>query len=150
MKHRLSLILSALLLLNITILGQDRPRPVSLIQLIANPDKFDGKLIAVWGFLRVQHEEKHAVRIFLYLHQEDAKNMLTSNMIFVNPTDQMLKDEERIDRMYVMLTGVFVAVRAAGNDSLQNGGVIRDARSCVVWSDPSRPVGLKNESAKNR
>jgi hypothetical protein len=149
MKYGPSLLFASLLL-TIPMLGQDRPKPVSAIQLIANPDKFGGRLITVWGFLRIQHEEKHGVRIFLYLHQEDAKNMLLSNVISVNPTDQMLKDEEKIDRMYVMLTGVFVAVRAAGNDSLQNGGVIRDARSCVVWSDPEHPIGLKGESTKNK
>src|SRR5271163_1203735 len=96
-------------------LGQDHPTSVSLIELIASPERFDSKLVTVQGFLRIGHEQKHAAQAILYLHEEDAKNMLGSNSILVLPSEQMLQDKEKIDREYVMLTGFFHVVRAAGD-----------------------------------
>lgn len=48
-------------------LAQDRPVPLglSLIQLMANPEKFDGKLVTVQGFLRIGQEPKHGIEAVL-------------------------------------------------------------------------------------
>ena len=119
-------------------LAQDFVAPVSLIELLARPDKFDGKLVRVQGFLRIGHEPRHGVEVILYLHEEDARNLLGSNAILVIPSKEMLTDEEKIDRMYVMLTGSFHAVHA--NKEL-HAGVIKEIRSCMVWSNPTRPIG---------
>ena len=143
MKHFAVLIIG-LSLLSSAALGQERPKPVSLIQLMANPEKFDGMLLMVQGFLRIEHEKKHGVHVNLYLHEEDAKNLLWNETLVV-PSDQMLKDEEKIDRKYVFLTGVFHTVHAAGNDSLSSAGVFKDIRSCIPWSDPKRPISDKRD-----
>lgn len=52
-------ILLAVLSLTIAVtIGQSQTEPlhVSLIQLIANPEKYDGKQVAVVGFLRLEFE----------------------------------------------------------------------------------------------
>jgi len=40
-----------------------QPTDVTLIQLIANPEKFDGKLIRVIGFLRLEFEGTCSISI---------------------------------------------------------------------------------------
>jgi hypothetical protein len=53
----LSSVMQQLLTIAVTI-GQSQTEPlhVSLIQLIANPEKYDGKQVAVVGFLRLEFE----------------------------------------------------------------------------------------------
>jgi hypothetical protein len=144
MTQPLRIMLAGWLLLSSAGLCQDRPRPISLIQLIANPKKFDGKLVMVRGFLRLYQEKKHGVHAVLYVSQEDAKQLLP-NSILVLPSDQMVREKEGIDRKYVILTGLFRVVRAAGED-LQTGGVIKEVQSCAVWSSPNRPIGEQENS----
>jgi len=147
MKYLLKLLIASSLLVY-PARGQDKPIGVTLIQLLACPEKFDGKLVMVWGFLSIENEKKHGPHVNLYLHQEDAKNLLSNNVL-VEPSEQMLKDQEKVNRIYVIITGVFRPVRAAGNDTLLTAGVIKDVRSCIPWSDPNRPIGLKDEKTKN-
>jgi len=122
--------------------AQQQGVPTSLIQLIANPERFDGKLVVVHGFLRIGHEKHHGTETVLYLHQEDATHLLGSNAVWVIASEQMIRDHEKIDGMYVMLTGVVRAVSGAGGSS---GMVIKDVQSCRAWSDPRRPIGLKDD-----
>jgi len=124
--------------------AQDRSTPVSLIELIAHVEKFDNQLVTVQGFLRITHERKHGVRANLYLHEEDAKNLL-NNDVLVMASQEMLRDEEKIDRKYMILTGSFRAVHGAGNVSYE-GGLIKNVRSCTPWSDPNRPIGNQNKA----
>lgn len=81
---------------------------------------------------------------FLYLHREDAENEL-GNSIQVTPNEQMLKERERIDRMYVTLTGSVHYVRAANGAHIV---VIRNVRDCTPWSDPNHPILLKDTSGE--
>jgi hypothetical protein len=121
-------------------LGQDRSTP-SMIQLLANPEKFDGKVVTLIGFLTLDHQKHHAAMGFLSLHEEDAKNLL-SNAVMVVPSEQMLRDEEKIQGMYVIITGLLRLVPGT-NDS--HGMVIKDVQTCRAWSDPRRPIGLKDD-----
>jgi hypothetical protein len=126
--------------------AHDEPKPVSLIQLIANPTEFDRASVRVFGFLAMAGHHGGLAATVLYLHREDADNLL-GNSVLVVPSRQMQREEEKINRMYVMLTGTFHATRAA------NGGYIpeiSDVRSCSPWSDPSHPVGLKQDGMKYR
>ena len=109
------------------------------MELIANPEKYDNKTVTVLGYLSFFHEKHRVIAAFLYLHEEDAKNLLPNEIVVV-PSEQMLQDEEKIDRKYVILTGRFRAVRAGGN-SPPEIGVIEDVVDCTPWSDPRRPIG---------
>ncbi len=140
MRYYLSFVLACSTLANPSILGQDRPQPISLIQLIANPEKFDGKLVAVRGFYLVVGRPPDLVACSLFLHKEDAENNL-GNQVTIVPNEQMTRDKEKIDRMYVQLIGTFRAVRVTGSDSKLL--TIRDITSFNVWSDPNHPIALK-------
>jgi hypothetical protein len=143
MKMRLlgALALMFSLLASLTGISQNKPNDVlvSLIELISNPEKFDGKVVTVQGFLVLDRRRHDLLAHYLYLHREDADNLLTWNALVVVPSKQMLRDEEEIDRMYVRLTGTYRAERALGS---LHAGTIKDIVSCTMWSDPSRPVGL--------
>jgi len=53
------------------------PTGVTLVQSIANPEKFNGRLIRVVGFLRLGFEGN-----VLYLHREDYENAIFGNGIW--------------------------------------------------------------------
>ena len=109
--------------------SQEKPS-AGLITLLANPDKFDGKQITVIGYLVLDRQKKHIPGAFLFLHEEDAKNLLP-NSAQVIPSEQMLRDAEKIDGLYVLITGVVHAKDAV---------IIRDVQTCKAWSDPRRPL----------
>jgi len=56
----------------------DDPLVVSLIQLIATPEKFEGKFIAAIGFLRLEHEG-----YLLYLGKDDYDNVVLADALWV-------------------------------------------------------------------
>jgi hypothetical protein len=121
--------------------GHDNPISVSVIELIATPEKLDGRLISVHGFLHFQREKHTVIAAFLYLHEEDAKHLLVSNVVPIVPNEQMLRDEEKLQDMYVIVTGMFRAVKVSGEESIKTGS-IDHIRTCAVWSNPKRPIGL--------
>jgi hypothetical protein len=131
MKY-LTLALGCLLLAGSAAVGQDRPKPVSLIQLIATPEKFNGKLVSVQGLLGY---DEHPV---LWVHEEDAKHWLGTNSIRVSPNEEMHRNKEKINHMYVTVIGVFRAART-GTESYE-GGAITEIQACTVWSDPRHPI----------
>jgi hypothetical protein len=141
MRCLISVMLGFLLVISPTGLAQDRAIGASVIELMASPEKFDKKVVEVTAFLVIERQPRHAPQATLWLHQEDAKNMLP-NGVGVIASEQMLKDEERINNIYVRLRGTFRGTPTVGGGfSLE----IKDVQSCVPWSDPDRPIGLKHE-----
>jgi len=54
----------------------------------------------------------------------------------------MLRNEEKINDIYVRLRGTFQATPTEGGGfSLE----IKDVRSCVPWSNPDRPIGTRGD-----
>jgi hypothetical protein len=148
MKHLLSFILGCLILAGSAAPGQDRPKPVSLIQLISVPEKFDGKLVTLSGFLVLgERPEFFGQQPVLYVHQEDAKNLLVANSVWVVPSTQMRRDQEKLNLMYVTLTGVFHAAHGGDHEAYE-GGTIAQIQACVPWSDPNHPIGLREDKGK--
>lgn len=124
--------------------GEAISKRVSLVQLIVTPEKFDGALVTVQGFLvlGVHHD---LIASVLYMHKEDADNLLTANAVLIIPSREMQESREKFNDMYVLLTGSFKAVRSVNGTYVSE---IKDIQDCGVWSDPSRPVGLKGNSSK--
>lgn len=119
------------------VVAQDTPIPVSIIELMASSQKYSGKVISVEGYLVIGQGPKHGVEADLYLHEEDARNLLGYNMLRVLPSKQMIINREKISRMYVILTGLVKTVQAEnGLDVIE----ITHVQSCVPWSNPDRPL----------
>ena len=142
MKYIALLIIACLLLAVPSTISQERPLTANVIELLANPEKFNEKSVTVRGFLLILGGHHDIVSYFLYLHREDAENEL-ENGVSVTPTEQMTKDREKIDRMYVTLTGSVHRVRAANGSYIT---VIKDIRGCAPWSDPNHPILLKADN----
>ena len=102
------------------------PVDVTLVQLIANPEKFDGKSIRVIGFLRLEFEGNE-----LYLHREDYENAILGDGIWVDVTPEMTKQKETLNMHYVLLEGTFSA-GDRGHMGMSSGS-IKAIRRAELW-----------------
>ena len=101
---------------------------VSLVQLIANPKDYDGKVVRMIGYVRLEFEGNA-----IYLHQDDYKHGITKNGLWIDVTDDMRKRQADIDQKYVLLEGTFNA-RDRGHMGLWTGSVQKITR-CQVWRE---------------
>jgi len=107
------------------------PTGVTLVQLIANPEKFDGRLIRVIGFLRREFEGD-----VLYLHREDYENAILGNGIWVNVTPAITKQSAMLNMHYVLLEGVFSSSNR-GHMGMWSGA-IKQIRRAELWVSHNR------------
>lgn len=59
--------------------GPEGAETVSIVQLLAVPEKYEGKLVSVRGFVRLESEGSA-----IYLHEEDYEQSLYSNGLWLN------------------------------------------------------------------
>ena len=104
----------------------EEPVDVTLVQLIANPEKFDGKLIRVIGFLRLEFEGD-----VLYLHREDYENSILGNGIWVDVNPEITKQNKTLNMHYVLLVGVFSSSER-GHMGMWSG-TLKKIRRAEVW-----------------
>jgi hypothetical protein len=124
-----------------------QPEGVSIINLIATPERYDGKMISVAGFLAIENEDSR-----LYLSQEDYRRNLMINGIFVDHSEEIHKDIEQKDLHYVLITGIF---KLRGLPMHYPGGAgdagITDIRQCIPIPEltDTRPRQLKQPPSNN-
>lgn len=94
-------------------------------------------MVTVRGYLESVGARHDITAHFLSLSTEDAENRL-DNAVVVVASEQMRRDEEKINRVYVTLAGMSRTVRALNGSSATT---IKDSQSCTVCSDPKRPKG---------
>jgi len=111
-----------------------RPIVVSMIQLIANPEKFDGKSIAVVGFLGLEYEAN-----LLYLNMGDYDNVEVANALWIDTTEEIRKNREHLNLFYVRIEGTFRAGHGNKRSEFLVGG-ITDIKKCTFYSDPAHPL----------
>lgn len=97
----------------------DQPADVSLIRLIADPDRFDGRRVRVHGFVRIEHEGTA-----VYLHRDDCEHMLTRNGLWLaaNDTTPAGSPEAAVNGRYALIEGRFSA-KAKGHNGLWSGSI---------------------------
>jgi hypothetical protein len=95
----------------------------SMIDIIANPNLFDGKRIRTFGYIHFEFEGNG-----IYLHQEDYARSLYVNGLWVN----LAKNTSRADCQdrYVLVEGTFRA-RDRGHMGLWSGA-INDITRCMA------------------
>lgn len=108
---------------------------VSMLQLIATPERFDGKLISVIGFLQLGRE-----RDVLYVHEEDATHLILASGVPLDRTDEVGKGLKSLDEKYVKVLGIF---RAGGKHTVPFSGNITRIEKCELWSDPEAPISQR-------
>jgi hypothetical protein len=99
------------------------PRVMSLVQLLATPERYDGKRVRVVGFVHLEFESDA-----VYLHREDFERALRSNSMAVGFRPDVYKRGATFNDRYVLLEGIF---RAGGAGNLQDA--LTDIWSADVW-----------------
>jgi hypothetical protein len=105
-----------------------QPLSVSLLQLIATPDAFDGNDVRVHGFVCIEHEGTA-----VYLHREDSEHMLTKNGLWLAANDSTPKGskEAQVKDRYALIEGRFTA-KKKGHRGLWSGS-IEDITRMEPW-----------------
>jgi hypothetical protein len=104
----------------------DERLDVSLVRLIANPKDYDGKIVRVIGFVRMEFEGNG-----IYLHEDDYKHSIYKNGLWIDVTADMQKRKTELDQKYVLIEGTFDA-RMTGHMGLWSGS-IRNITRCQTW-----------------
>jgi hypothetical protein len=102
------------------------PLDVSMIQLIANAKDYDGKVVRVIGFMRLESEGNG-----IYLHQDDYKHSNYKNGLWIDVSEDMDKRSAELDQKYVLVEGTFDA-KMKGHMGLWSGSIQKITR-CQVW-----------------
>lgn len=92
---------------------------VSLIQLIATPERYHQKIVQVVGYLNLEFESNA-----IFLHKEDFDNVLTNNGLWVMFSDRIRNEKKLTDysKKYVILEGTF-DMHAKGHFWLYSGTI---------------------------
>lgn len=72
-----------------TIINSVEPESISIIQLIANGEKYENKLVRIIGFVRFEFEGNA-----VYLTQEDYEHDLTSNGLWISLSEDFSKSQK--------------------------------------------------------
>jgi hypothetical protein len=91
---------------------------ISLVQLITNPEKFDGAEVLLVGYLAMDRPGREDIQGFLHLNKEDALRMLGANVELSfsqcgkgKDADPLVRSSDAMkhDQRYVAIHGRFVA-----------------------------------------
>ena len=91
---------------------------VSLIRLIANPEKYENRKIQVIGFLNLQFEGNA-----IYINESDFETGSTKNAIWVAIPDSIKTRMEKYNEQTVLLEGTFDMIHLGHGQNY--GGTIR-------------------------
>jgi hypothetical protein len=126
------LIIAASLILVIIDRRQKEPLLVSMINLIANPRKYNHRSIAFFGVIDLDFEDEA-----VFLSQSDYDSFITKNAIAISDPDKLRKKYGAYNGKYVYVEGIFN--RNQGIYALYSGS-IRD----IVRIRPVRNVRTKS------
>ena len=112
--------------------GNKEPQEISLIRLIANPEKFDGQLIKTIGFLRIEPEGTT-----LSVSFEDYQHGIAKNSVWIDLSADMNKNSELLDMNYVLVVGIYRA-QQQGHMACCSGTVTEISRA-MQWSQLKNP-----------
>jgi hypothetical protein len=103
------------------------PTDVSLINLIATPEKYQGKIVRVVGYLNLEFEGNA-----IYIHKEDYEHALLKNAIWIDLSrEEEGKNTKTFNKKYVILVGVF-DMNDNGHMSLFSGTIGKISR-LDIW-----------------
>lgn len=75
---------------------------VSMIKLLANPDKYNGKKVMVEGYLNLEFEGNG-----LYFHKEDYNNGMSKNALWVDLNKPITAQAQKCKLNYVIIEATF-------------------------------------------
>ncbi|UMR30206.1 hypothetical protein MJ904_24960 [Massilia sp. MB5] len=112
--------------------AEEKPAlPVSIYQLMANPEKYDGKEVYVIGFMHMEFEGD-----VLYAHREDWVHTLIQNGVALDVPKSEYSKWIKINNNYVVVQGFFSATER-GHLSLRAGSLTKITK-LIKWQGPKR------------
>jgi hypothetical protein len=135
MRSFLSIVLLMFLLNLPNVCAAQEIQTVSMLQLIATPEKYDKKEVMVVGFLVTEHEGN-----ILYLHREDYEQRISKNGLWVVLTPENKEKLGGLSKHYVLLAGTFNASNK-GHMSLTSGA-LEDVKRATSW--PPETIHSRN------
>jgi hypothetical protein len=101
---------------------------LSIISLIATPEKYHQKKVKVIGYLNIEFEING-----IYLHTEDYERGLTKNAIWVRLDENIRKqiNDQNLNQHYVLIQGIF-DMENNGHGDLYNGEISQIDR-ITLW-----------------
>jgi hypothetical protein len=112
-----------------------QPREVSIIELLASPERFRGQLVRLIGFVTLESEGTA-----VYLHEEDYMRTITRNAVWL---DVARSDSPRLARpAYAIIEGQFDPARQ-GHMGMFSGTLTRVSR-ITPWPGRQAP-GLQGQ-----
>jgi len=106
----------------------EQPLDVSIIQLIAYPEDYDGKFVRLIGFVNLEFEGT-----IICLHEEDCRRGIMSNCLWVNPSDEILRKRSDYHQKYVLIEGIFSA-KDHGHLGMYPGAIQKISR-WYIWHE---------------
>jgi len=100
----------------------EKSEKVSIIQLLANPEKYEGKLVQLTGYVHLEFEGNA-----IWLHKDDFQNSIYSNALWIHVTTCVDWDGKPMSG-YASLMGRFTA-KSHGHGRLWPG-VISQVGEC--------------------
>jgi len=104
---------------------------VSIYQLLANPEKYDGKEVYVIGFMHLEFEGD-----VIYAHREDWVHSLIPNGVALDAPKDSYAEWMKFNNNYVVVQAVFSASQR-GHLALRTGSLTK-IRKLVRWRGPKR------------
>lgn len=101
---------------------------ISLIQLVASPEKSTGKVVRTIGFLHVEFEGNA-----IYVHREDYEKRLSKNSLWIDASPEMMTEMKKMSDHYVLIEGVF-APGDRGHMDMNSGAIVKITRA-EIWAD---------------
>jgi hypothetical protein len=102
---------------------------VSIVSLIATPEKYHERRVQVEGYLNLEFEGNA-----IYLHKEDYEKGLTKNGFWVEFSDKLSKTEiNKLNKGYVLIEGTFNS-ESHGHMGLF-GGEIYEITRIIKWGN---------------
>ena len=102
-----------------------QPVDVSMIQLIATPEKYQGKRVRLLAFLRIEFEGNA-----VYLHKEDYEQAIFRNGLWIDLPKGIVSGNG-LTNQYVLVEGVFDGTQS-GHMGLWSG-MITDVTRLEPW-----------------
>ncbi|MDQ1925101.1 hypothetical protein [Massilia pseudoviolaceinigra] len=102
---------------------------VSIAQLIASPERFDGKLVSVVGFFQNEMEESA-----IYLNRDEMVQAIRKNGIWIELNSSQMQSITKLHNDYAKIEGLFSATER-GHFGLWSGS-IKDIKKIFRWTPP--------------
>ena len=118
--------LFVILLASVAPMRAAEPIDVSMVQLLATPDKFHGKFVRVIGYLHLEFEGNG-----LYLHSEDELAALPKKGLWFDGTIETMKKPKDFTDQYVLVEGTFDA-KSHGHMGMWSG-TISGIKRVMPW-----------------